>query len=101
MHTTNQNTNIDYEFVNSVNITLKDINSIDEIIDKTKAYNWQIGSRLQWLNNKNFIYNTIVKERICSKIYNIESKSFKILPTPIFDYHKDIFGIGLSFKNYF
>lgn len=55
-------------------------------IDSTFAWSWEQGSRLQWLNEHDVIYNILKDEEFKSCIYNIESKEKKILDFPIYSF---------------
>ena len=62
------------------------------IIDKTSAWNWQQGSRAQWLGpdfKDHIIYNKFIDGQLCSIIKNIESGKEKIINNPIFSVSKD------------
>ena len=48
--------------------------SIVEKIDETNAWSWEQGSRLQWLNENELIFNKIIEEKLSSCIYNIYDK---------------------------
>ena len=98
-HTTHQDTKKDFEDILSVDISLKNLVTGEEItVDKSSAFNWQIGTRLQWLNDNQFIYNFVNDNLLVSKIFNTKTNSFKIIKFPIFDCFKDLFAIGLDFK---
>ncbi|MFW6008261.1 MAG: hypothetical protein ACOCP8_03250 [archaeon] len=56
-------------------------------IDKTTLSSWQFGSRLQWLDNNNIIYNKKDKKSFCI-IHNIETKKTKKISFPIFQIDK-------------
>lgn len=64
------------------------------------AYNWQQGSRLQWLNEKSFIYNDVSedKQHYVSKIFSLEqNEQLSQIDFPIYDVHSD-FALSLNFK---
>jgi len=83
---------------NTVNIMLFDSkNNNYRKISETSAYNWQQGSKLQWLNENKFIFNDFDGSNYISKIYNIESLSFNILDLPVYDCYKDEFALSLNF----
>jgi hypothetical protein len=44
-------------------------------IATTKALNWQLGSRVQWLDRRTIIYNDIVDDVQCSKVIDVISGS--------------------------
>lgn len=57
------------------------------VIDHTKAWSWQLGSMLQWVNNrsgKSIIYNTVIDNKYASKEFNLEKASYKIYTEPVF-----------------
>ena len=51
---------------------------------KTSAWNWQQGSRLQWLNDQTIIYNDIVNNNLIGKRYNINTGQTDILLSPVY-----------------
>lgn len=55
------------------------------IFDYSNTWNWQQGSRLQWLNEHQIIYNNynFEKERVFAKIFNIRTNESKELPINI------------------
>ncbi|CAG8998570.1 MAG: hypothetical protein CENE_00521 [Candidatus Celerinatantimonas neptuna] len=69
-------------------------------IDETLAWNWQQGSQLQWLPPKydeEVIYNSCSDGRFISIIYNIKSKTKKIIHCPIYVIHpngKEALGVN-------
>ena len=59
-------------------------------IDQTLAWNWQMGSRLQWLyrdSDEHIIYNSIVNHRFVSIIYNIRTLNKRVVPFAIYSLH--------------
>jgi hypothetical protein len=69
------------------------------VIDKTYSYNWQQGARPMWLNDVEFIYNNYDKNRdvYISKIYNVDTKTFRVIDSPIYDCYQDKFALSLNF----
>lgn len=57
------------------------------IIDETNCWNWQQGSRLQWIpNSSSIIYNKRINDRLISQIYNVgESKFESVIERPIYE----------------
>lgn len=56
------------------------------LISRTKAFNWQIGSMLQWRGpdfNTEVLFNDANEEGYISKLHNIKSRDFKVLPKSI------------------
>ena len=68
-------------------------------LDKTKAWSWQLGSRLRWINNSNYIgFNSIIKGQECFKIIDKSSKIIKIINFPLYDlYEKKMLGLSINF----
>lgn len=52
-------------------------------IGETFAWNYHKGCRLQWLNDKEVIFNNAVDGKIVSTIVDVELKSSRYLPFPI------------------
>lgn len=52
-------------------------------LDDCYAWNWHKGCRLQWISNKELIFNTAVNDKIVSIIINIETHDKKILDSPV------------------
>lgn len=52
-------------------------------IATTYAWNWHKGCRLQWLNEKEVIFNNAIDGKIVSTIVNVETKETRNLPYPI------------------
>jgi hypothetical protein len=55
------------------------------VLDETKAFNFQQGAMLRWLNmnSYNVIYNTVVDGYLVSKIKDVITGKEKIVPMPI------------------
>ena len=80
-------------------LTIED-NSFEELIS-TNAMNWQLGSRVQWLNENTIIYNDIDKESQCSIKFDVLRKE-KIIQykRPFWDIsHDKKFGASLNFSS--
>jgi len=54
-----------------------------EIVTSTKAWNWQQGSQVQWLNNEQFIYNDFIEGACRAIIFNLNKREKRILEHPI------------------
>ena len=52
-------------------------------IDTTRAWNWQQGARLGWLDNTRVVYNTYSEEKYRGVIYDINKCSKRILSHPL------------------
>ena len=53
-----------------------------KIIDSSKAWNWQQGSRLQWVDQEHVVYNTYT-DRITAVLYNVVTGEREILPVNV------------------
>ncbi|MGH1440774.1 MAG: hypothetical protein ACRBBR_11715 [Cellvibrionaceae bacterium] len=70
---------VSLQFTNSIEPHIGDIGLISiespNVFDKigeTKAVNWQLGSRLQWISEQEIIYNDIIDDKQCSILFNLE-----------------------------
>lgn len=83
----------------AVNIVLFDIVAKKyQSIATSTAYNWQQGTKLQWLSDTKFIYNDFDGNNYISNIFNIESSSFTTIDHPVYDCFKDQFALSLDFN---
>jgi hypothetical protein len=85
---------------NPINIVLYDCTE-KEILTKltSNAYNWQQGSKLQWINKNKFIFNDYNRKtnNYCARIIDInEPDSEQAIDFPIYDVHSD-FALSLNF----
>ncbi|EKO3884592.1 glycosyl transferase [Vibrio metschnikovii] len=67
----------------------------------TRAYNWQQGARLHWLNDEFFIYNDFnaIKQRYMAKV--VSSKSLELVKQfdyPVQDSYKTDYFISLNYQ---
>jgi hypothetical protein len=91
------------EYNDSVEIGYFDLEKNEWIsITKSRAFNWQQGAMLQWLGpdfNTKFIFNDVDENKFISRIYNINKKSFKIIPKAIYSIDpKGEYSISLNFE---
>lgn len=75
----------------------------NEVTDtlKSTAYNWQQGTRAQWLSDARFIYNDYDwrQHAYQSHIYDINMhKTLATMPAAIYDCYSDAFALTLNFK---
>lgn len=83
----------------SYKIIVKSVETSEIIFeDNVSAFNWQQGSKAQWINNYSFVYNDIVSNKIVAKVKNLQDKSLEILEHPIYDAYKDEFYISIDYR---
>ncbi|WP_281613890.1 hypothetical protein [Flammeovirga sp. SubArs3] len=59
--------------------------NIEKVVGKTNCWNWQQGSRLQWLPNTNkIIYNSSKDNKLICTIYDYDTEDSYNLPFPIY-----------------
>lgn len=84
-----------------VSITIKDLHNNEEhIVGESLAYNWQQGTKLQWLTNNTFIYNLFDKNKgtYFSRIYDASlKKEAALVDFPVYDCFNDVFALSLNF----
>lgn len=85
-----------------VKVVLKNTKENREIIiDDSYSYNWQQGTKLQWLTPELFIYNFFDSKNNAyrSSIYNAaENKKVSTLDYPIYDCFSDQYGLTINFN---
>ena len=61
-----------------------------KILDKTKAWSWQLGSRLQWIDNHRIFYNSVNDKNLLEGIIlNLKTNKKKKIEFPIFSISKN------------
>ena len=84
-----------------IDIVLQDENS-KEILwkDKTKAFNWQQGSRLQWIKTNKFMFNYYDEEtkNYCSKVISTTDYKSRDYKYPVQDSFKDKYFLSINYK---
>ncbi|MEA5027114.1 hypothetical protein SDC9_99793 [bioreactor metagenome] len=91
-----------YHVVNSNTTDLHQ--SIDIYVDERKigsseAWNWQQGTMLSWLNDREIIYNIFKNHSYQAAIVNIETNQFRYISTPIYKVSRDgSFALSLNFR---
>ena len=103
-HSTNYSTRLKPRNKKKVEIYLYDITTNTHIhLTDSYAFNWQIGSRLQWINNKKFIYNdySFKSKNYVSKIFNLDQNQIEqVFELPIYDCYQDKFALTLNFLTF-
>ncbi len=61
------------------------------VIDRTNCWNWQQGSRLQWIPHSNqVIYNKRIDNKLIAQVYSEEESSFgSVIDWPIYELHPE------------
>lgn len=83
-----------------VNIIVKDISTGREnVIAKSKAYNWQLGTRAMWINDDNIVYNDFEDGKYVSRLFSLsEGLIVKTFPKAIQDYSTQGFFLGVNYQ---
>lgn len=70
------------------------------VLARVRALNWQLGSRVQWLDNNRIIYNDIVNGLQCSVVLDSRSgKCHNVIPWPFWAVSPDKqLGVSLNFS---
>lgn len=82
------------------NIGIFNLDTFDyKLIDQTHSWNWQQGSRLQWLNSNLIIYNyyNFKRERLNARIYDNITNEIIDLPIPVNASYLDKYIISLDY----
>lgn len=70
----------------------------NRVLSTTHAKNFQIGSRLQWLSDREFIFNSFDKANpVCIRM-DIAKDTKKIYPSHFFDCFRDKYAVSLNFS---
>lgn len=71
-----------------------------KLIGETRCWNWQQGSRLQWIDGERVIYNDFNLEtgKFISIINNIRDGSIEEVDCPVQSLHKDEFFISIDYS---
>ena len=83
-----------------VNIIVKDIQSKDGlIICKSKAYNWQLGTRAMWINDDIIVYNDYDGKNYVAQVYSLNNNEIILtLEKSIQDYSCEGFYLGVNYQ---
>jgi len=91
-----------YHRLNSNSLSLKQTVEIcldGEVISQSKAWNWQQGTLLQWLDDSHIIHNVFEDHHYQSRIINIETKAIRKIDYPIYSVSQDgTFALSLNFS---
>ena len=92
-----QTTENPYKKNNGVNICLKDPMGEVKKISTSKAWNWQQGTLLTWVDDSSFIFNDFDGKKYLSHLYNTEGNLIRTFAYPIYSLRKDQ-AITLNFR---
>lgn len=83
-----------------VEVVVKDTESEREVFScRSKAFNWQQGTKLQWLTNDKFIFNDFKANRYVSHIVDVKLRRIiKTIDAPIYDTFQCEFALTTSFE---
>ncbi len=98
-HRTNSDTSSAPQCNSEIEVVLWDLKNQKELYSgTTRAYNWQQGSRLIWLDSESFIFNDFSNNELCSRIVDANTRiEKKRLPFPIYDAHQQK-AVSLNFS---
>lgn len=88
---------MNYDFVN---IIIKDLHSNNEkVIGKSKAFNWQLGTRAMWLDDDRIVYNDFDGVKYIGCVYSLANERIvQTLGFPIQDYCSKGFFLGVNYQ---
>lgn len=70
---------------NLIDICLWDFNKNKfDIIDQTNTWSWEQGSRLQWVDSNQLIYNKTKNGKLGAYLHNVETGNKKFLENPVY-----------------
>jgi hypothetical protein len=101
-HTADSDTKKNPTFEIPIRIVVRDRSSGEVIANlESRAYNWQQGTRIQWISENKFIYNYYDSDndRYISKIHNVVNRNVvETLPSSVYDCFNDEFALTLNFR---
>jgi len=84
-----------------ISIILKNNNTGEELeISKSYAYNWQQGTKLQWIDSKRFVFNKFFSESQSYKgvIFDISGSLVAELNFPVYDVYKGKYALTVKYE---
>ena len=68
-------------------------------ISSTRAWNWQQGARLFWVNKNTILHNVFQQGQYKSKLVHLDNKTSELIDAPVYAYDmKSQAALGLNFK---
>jgi hypothetical protein len=100
-HESDYNTSKKIELKSTVKIGILNLLSNElKYIGSTKAFNWQQGSRLQWLDSDLIIYNDFNGIDYISKVFDVRRlEEIKSFSRPVQDAYKRRFFLSINYYN--
>ena len=85
---------------NSMNIIVKELSTgYEHLIGRSKAYNWQLGSRAMWITGELIAYNDFDGEKYVAKLISLfEDKVIRTYNKAIQDYSSKGFFLGVNYQ---
>lgn len=83
-----------------VEIILNDTNTNTEfVVGKSKAFNWQLGTRAIWIDDTHIAYNDFDREKYIGRIYSLSRGDIiQTFEKPIQDYSIKGFFLGINYQ---
>ena len=84
----------------SVNIVVEDMLTKEKrIVGISTAFNWQMGARAIWIDNNTVSFNAFENGRYICKWFSLsENKVVRTFDSPLQDYSKDGFFLGVNYQ---
>ena len=80
-------------------IIIRDINNTEDVIEEVKSFNWQMGSRLIWIDDDIISYNDFDGDKYICKWFSVsQKKHIKIFDYPLLDNYKQEYFLGINFQ---
>src|SRR5690606_35028169 len=83
----------------SVSVKVYDTRSKEIVFShESHAYNWQQGTKAQWLNERKFIFNNYVDGQYVSMMVDLIEGKIENIPCPIYDCFNTDYALTLTFE---
>ena len=93
-------TSFEPEHFDSVDICICDTDGVVRNRFSTRAFNWQQGAKVKWVNNQQLIYNDydVASDTYVSKVFDLRSERSVVLGRAAYDAFDDQYYLALNFK---